>query len=275
MSYCELNDAFKNMNYKLIETFDGVTSEDIPFINQEKKNSMRTDYTNSEEEQTVSNNLNGTYLSNLQNIKLTHRECINFYLNPPPNNNPNFQQAMKHLQNCNLCKEEIYKNIKKINNKNNINKNIINDNNKLSNINSNELEFLLKKYVEEDKNNKIVNYNNKNELTLENNLSYNNNKLSNINSNELEFLLKKYAEEDKNNKIQNMLFETKLSKYFETNQEKKEINDNLNKIYNILNYGMKKDNDKKPLSIEINYISIGISILIILLIIDIILRIKA
>ena len=31
-------------------------------------------------------------------------------------------------------------------------------------------------------------------------------------------------EEDKNNKMQNMLFESKLSKYLETNQEKKEIN---------------------------------------------------
>jgi hypothetical protein len=260
MSYCEFNDAFKNMNYKLMETFNGVTSEDITLKNLDKKNSMRPDYTNSEEnEQNVSNNLSGTYLSNLQSTKLTHRECINFYLNPPPDKNPNFQQAMKHLQNCNLCKEEIYKkfNKEKIINEQNINKKNINNNN-----------------------NKIVNYNNKNKLITDNNLSYDNNKLSNINSNELEFLLKKYMEEDKNNKMQNMLFESKLSKYLETNQEKKEINDNLNKIYNILNNGINNNginnNDSnKPLSIEINSISIGISILIILLIIDIIIRIKA
>ena len=260
MSYCELNDAFKNMNYKLTETFDGVTSEDITLKNQ-KKNSIQIDYTNSEEEQNISNNLSGTYLSNLQNNKLTHRECINLYLNPHKINNPNFEQAMKHLQKCHLCKEELYKKInkEKITNEQNINKNnIINDNNK------------------------IVNYNSKNKLITDNNLNYNNNKISNINSNEVELLLKKYIEDDKNNKMQNMLFESKLSKYLETNQEKKEINNNLNKIYNILNNGINhginhtiNNNDvNKPISIEINSISIGISILIILLIIDIILRIK-
>ncbi len=97
MSYCELNDAFKNMNYKLIETFDGVTSDDIPFKNLDKKNSMRTDYTNSEDipivnieekntmgssytntkEENISNDLNGTYLSTLPKKKPTHREFIN------------------------------------------------------------------------------------------------------------------------------------------------------------------------------------------------------
>ena len=257
MSYCELNDAFKNMNYKLIGTFDGVTSEDITLKNQ-KKNSMQLDYTNSEEEEHISNNLSGTYLSNLQNNKLTHRECINFYLNPPPENNLNFQQAMKHIQNCNLCKEEIYKKINKerIINEQNINKKNINNDN-----------------------DKIVNYNSKNKLIMDNNLNYDNKKISNINSNEVELFLKKYMEEDKNNKMQNMLFESKLSKYLEINQEKKEINNNLNKIYNILNNGINNrinnNNDiNKPLSIEINSITIGISILIILLIIDIILRIK-
>lgn len=267
MSYCELNDAFKNMNYKLIETFDGITSDDTPFINLNKKSSMQPEYTNSEEDQTVSNNLNGTYLTNLPNNKLTHRECINLYLNPQKNNNSMFQQAMKHLQKCHLCKDELYK---KINKEKNINEKINKEkiNNEKINIEKN----INEKNINYD--NKIINYNNKNRLISDNNLIYDN-KLSNINSNELEFLLKKYMEEDKNNKMQNMLFETKLSKYFETNQEKKEINDNLNKIYNILNYGMKKDDNNKPLSIEINYISIGISILIILLIIDIILRIKA
>ena len=37
-----------------------------------------------------------------QNNKLTHRECINLYLNPQKINNPNFQQAMKHLQKCQI-----------------------------------------------------------------------------------------------------------------------------------------------------------------------------
>ncbi len=77
-----------------------------------------------------------------------------------------------------------------------------------------------------------------------------------------------------NSKIHNLLLENKLSNYLKTSQENKEINENLNKLYCILNQKIKNEVNSNPLTIEINYISIGISILIILLIVDIILRIK-
>ena len=64
MSYCDFNNAFKNVNDKFLETFDGITSEDLSFndVNSENlffddqngKNIIQSNITRSEE------NLNGT-----------------------------------------------------------------------------------------------------------------------------------------------------------------------------------------------------------------------
>ena len=84
------------------------------------------------------------------------------------------------------------------------------------------------------------------------------------------------------------MIQNTIQKYFENMEEKKELNDKLNKIYEILNLEIKKNeiidkernymsqlkNNSPNAGFEINYVLVGISFIIILLIIDIIMRIK-
>jgi hypothetical protein len=90
-----------------------------------------------------------------------------------------------------------------------------------------------------------------------------------------------------NQKYQNMLIQNTIQKYFEDMEEKKELNDKLNKIYEILNLEIKKNEiiekernfnnqlKNQPVSNpDFNYVLIGISFIIILLIVDIVIRIK-
>lgn len=99
MSYSDFNNAYQNMNHKLLETFDGITNEDLDY----SKNDIPINYNN------IKQDLNGTFLNNLNNNKLTHRECINLYLNPNNLKNPKIEVVLKHLSNCSLCQNEIKK----------------------------------------------------------------------------------------------------------------------------------------------------------------------
>jgi hypothetical protein len=237
MSYSDFNNAYQNINHKLLETFDGITTEDL------NTNTMPLDYTkvpinyiNNKQEE-----LNGTSLRNLNdtsrnlndtsrnsdNNKLTHRECIELYLDPVNLKNPNINIILRHLSNCSLCQNEI-KRMNELFEHDEEHKNMINQN-----------------MVNNDLNNKMVsqmttlNQTNKN-LESENKIS--------LSTNELETLLKNVLNKEK-----------KVDEY-----------DNFNRILKAL----EDKNDIKPFSIEINFINVIICLFIILLIIDIILRFK-
>lgn len=235
MSYSDFNNAYQNMNHKLLETFDGITNEDLDY----SKNDIPINYNN------IKQDLNGTFLNNLNNNKLTHRECINLYLNPNNLKNPKIEVVLKHLSNCSLCQNEI----KKINeslelldqdnqqNQQNQQPNISN----LSILNNNNIKHkdnILSQITKVNQSNSVV----ETEIETEN-------QVVNISINQLEVLLKNII-----------------------NQEKK--NDEYDNFNRILKSLEEKKNKTKPLSIEINFVNIIICLLIILLIIDIIIRIK-
>jgi hypothetical protein len=229
MSYSDFNNAYQNMNHKLLETFDGITDEDLNY----SKDDIPINYNNN-----IKQDLNGTTLNNLNNNKLTHRECINLYLNPNNLKNPKIEVVLKHLSNCSLCQNEI----KKINeslellDQDNQQHNISN----LSILNNNNIKHkdnILSQITKVNQSNSVVEA----EIETEN-------KVVNISINQLEILLKNIINQEKKN-----------DEY-----------DNFNRILKSL----EKKTETKPLSIEINFVNIIICLLIILLIIDIIIRIK-
>ena len=217
MSYSDFNNAYQNMNHKLLETFDGITNEDLDY----SKNDIPINYNN------IKQDLNGTFLNNLNNNKLTHRECINLYLNPNNLKNPKIEVVLKHLSNCSLCQNEI----KKINeslelldqdnqqNQQNQQPNISN----LSILNNNNIKHkdnILSQITKVNQSNSVV----ETEIETEN-------QVVNISINQLEVLLKNII-----------------------NQEKK--NDEYDNFNRILKSLEEKKNKTKPLSIEINFVNI-------------------
>lgn len=107
----------------------------------------------------------------------------------------------------------------------------------------------------------------------------NNEKKININNNSDK---NNYNNEQNNsidkNKYNEMIIQSTIQKYIENIDEKKELNDKINKIYDLLNQPQKSNYDtsvtKNNYTIELNYITVGITIIILLLLIDIIIRIK-
>ena len=96
---------------------------------------------------------------------------------------------------------------------------------------------------------------------------------------------KKMLLDEKNMKYQNILIENTMSKYLENNDEKKKLNENIEKILQYLlkkeiqentnskyNYNIPMTNNNTHSDFTVIYICL--TILIILIIIDIILRLK-
>jgi len=220
MSYSGFNNAYQNINQKLLETFDGITAEDLNENNtQFDYSKVPINYIKSEEE------LKGTTLQNLNN-KLTHRICIQLYLDPTNLNNPNMPIVFKHISSCSLCQNEINKKCQPSTNL--------------------EVEQHKNNYMNIQDNNKVlqassINQSNKNIEKFENVGRIN------LTVNELETLLRSVI----------------------NNEKKNDEYENINKIFKSL------ENKKNPMSIEINFLNIMICLLLILLIIDIILRIKS
>lgn len=255
MSYCDFNNAFKNMNDKFLETFDGITSEDLYFDHQNIINSTPAVYAESEQNEQNKINLNGTSIQNLSNSnKLTHRECIYIYLNP---NNSNYQIAQKHVANCSLCQNEI----KKINDLHQ--KDISNDlyQKDISNNLKKNNTSLTTQPNQPNHQNQPNQLNHQNQLNQQNQIN-NRNQINNSN--------------DTTNNNVVCLSINDLEILFKNINEKNKQNDNyehFNRVINTLE-NKKYDNSNKPLCIEINFINIAICLLIIFLLIDIILRIK-
>jgi hypothetical protein len=241
-----------------------------------------------------SNDIGGTTLTKLiKNKKPTHRECLKLYYNPTSKSIFSFDIALKHISKCELCKKEISK--KKsvkfedsqdkvscssslnsfINNirQNNNNKDKLRlDNETIGEIiKSSKKTKLLEKPVEKPKNDE--------------NESIRMSEMQSQMESQSPPVKQVIQTQEENHKIQNLMIQNTIQKYFEEMEEKKGLNDKLNKIYEILNLEMKKNeiiekersltqmknNNNEPNFI---YILIGISIVIILLIIDIVIRIK-
>lgn len=83
----------------------------------------------------------------------------------------------------------------------------------------------------------------------------------------------KMMNEEQNLKYQNLLLETSMNKYFENMDEKKKLNDNINRILNLLN-----DNSRDQHFVNNKndnfFLYICFFVVILLLIVDIILKIK-
>jgi hypothetical protein len=211
---------------------------------------------------------NNTSLSSSN--KLTHRECINIYNNPDSFKDSILTHALKHVSKCKTCKGEIKKSILsnssnkqdklKKQNKNQESKqakllNLSNSSNPSNSSSSSNLSNSLNKK-------KLISDNGKDNLSL---LSYQNfhnptnsgslNLSSNHNS-KIESELKQLSEKingETNLKYQNALIQNNISKYLEDLEERKKINQKLDKIIEMINLDLiaKHDaNDKKNISSE-------------------------
>ena len=281
--------------------------------NKDDTISIDSESNNSKEEtkSSKSNDLVGTTLTKLiKNRKPTHRECIKLYYNPTSKSNYCFDIALKHITKCELCKKEISKK-KSVNFENNSsNKKITKSDDKISC--SSSLNSFINN-LRENRNNKKLkeDFQTDNETLAElikstkksstdkqqiNSESEEKKKIASIQS-QMELQsppAKPIAQSviqqslENNLQYQNTMIQNTIQKYFENMEEKKELNDKLNKIYEILNLEIKKNeiidkernymsqlkNNSPNAGFEINYVLVGISFIIILLIIDIIMRIK-
>lgn len=215
--------------------------------------------------------------------KLTHMDCIKIYNNPDVYKDSDLTIGLKHVSVCKTCKEHIKQSM--------VSNNILSESNKKKISNNDNME---------EKSNL-----NPNQISTMNNSNQINSKLET----ELKLLNNKINEES-NLKYQNTILQNNLSKYLEDLEEKKKINYKLDKIIEMVNLNLVKTNklenlygtnpnynygygtemDPRILSNLIkfnhpnmnmnmgnigweNYILyIGISIIILLLIIDIIIR---
>lgn len=257
---------------------------------------------NSKEETKTSksNDLTGTTLNKLiKNKKPTHRECIKLYYNPSMKANFCFDTALKHISKCELCKKEISKkkSVKfeetkktKIEDKNSCSSSLNSFINNLRQIKKNAKENF---QLDNETLGEIIKGPSKQKNKIIEDVDNESKKMSEVQSQmELQSppakpLTSQINSED-NHKYQNILIQSTIQKLFEDMEEKKELNDKLNKIYELVNLEIKKNeiiekernyinqikNNQQSSGPDFNYILIGISFIIILLIIDIVLRIK-
>lgn len=242
--------------------------------NQPKKTNLTENFSAQEK-----NNFDGTTLTKLiKNKKPTHRECLKLYYNPESKSEYNYKTALKHITKCNLCKKEISKK-KSVKFENNSTKKYKLDD-KINDLDSNSES--LNSWID-----KIREH--KNEQVKEEFKSLDTKKKSIQSQIELQApILPQVIQptsspvSEESGKYQNILIQSTIQKYFEDMEERKELNDKLNKIYDILNLEVKK---KEIIEKERNktiyysgpdntYVLVGISIIIILLIVDIFIRIK-
>lgn len=252
-----------------------------------------------------SNNMEGTTLAKLiKSKKPTHRECLKLYYNPTSKSNFCFDTALKHITKCDLCKKEISKK-KSVKFEDSFDKNscssslnsFINNLREIKNTQNNKENFQLDNETigEIIKSSKNLKSYEKPQKTKDNNkISDEDNESKRMSEMQSQMDMQSppvkqiIQTQEESQKIQNLMIQNTIQKYFEEMEEKKELNDKLNKIYEILNLEIKKNeiiekernltqmknnnnNNQEP---NFNYILIGISIVIVLLIIDIVIRIK-
>jgi hypothetical protein len=203
--------------------------------------------------------LNGTDLysrgdnitSNSLSNKLTHRDCIKIYNNPDSYNDVILSKALKHVSKCKDCKEGI---------KNSM----IDETNKKISLNSNSNSKSLPNIKKSSSNNQdnlsllstYKNFHNPlNSGSL--NLSSQSQSQSQSSNSKIESELKMLSEKingETNLKYQNALIQSNISKYLEDLEERKKINNKLDKIMDMIKYDFvskqENQNNKSNISSE-------------------------
>ena len=195
--------------------------------------------------------LNGTDLysrgdnitTNSMTNKLTHRDCIKIYNDPDSYSDTILSKALKHVSKCEDCKKGI-KNL------------IITD---LKSLNSNEKSNSTKKLIQsnqsaEFKKSSSNNQDNLSQLSAYKNFhnpinsgSLNLSSQSQTNT-KIESELKTLSEKingETNLKYQNALIQNNISKYLEDLEERKKINNKLDKIIDMIKTDFKQDNSNQ------------------------------
>ncbi len=274
MSYSDFNNAYQNINHKLLETFDGITSEDL---------NTQLDYRNVPIHQELNN-----IKELIRNPSINNRSSSMLDLNGNymPNQNDNSQNLNgTSIQNLNPTTQNTLLNTMQntmLNTKQNTMLNTTQNTipnttqntmpNTTQNLNDTKLthrDCILLYLEPSNLKNPIM------PIVLRHisNCSLCQNEIKNMNESCEEFKVEpevKTIESD--NKINISIGELEVLLKNVINKEKKSDEyENINQIFKALE---NKKNESKPFLVELNFLNITICILIILIIIDIILRIK-
>ncbi len=233
--------------------------------------------------------------SNRSKTRLTHRDCINIYTKPTNHSDEDIGNALKHITKCTMCKEQIKKLQNSISGVNSSNPNL--PNMSISNYNQAQqsahttaLTSLLGNQIPSNAVPPITTVPTvqtipsmqEPNVQIENQLKMINDRING----------------ETNLKYQNAVLQNTISKYMDDAEEKKAFNSKIDRILDILQnqnsqqvqpnqmtakeYFMTLNSMYRPEmfqninnSNELNYLTIGIVIIIILLIVDIFLRINA
>ena len=251
------------------------------------------------------NNSNNPNNSNKQNKpkKLTHRECIKLYFNPSLKSPNSYESALAHVLDCSICKNEINSN-KKVSfddKKSNQDANTLDNNSIDSILQKQNRRSILKKLSNQNSHENFSMSENDSFLkSFENLHSKNSTPTPTTNTNDIK--QSNHQDEEKKLQEQNLLIQKTVQKFLEDEKDKKEMNEKIDQIYKMLDLEIKKNemrerNMHKRLSmrnekyykedttdvksssasnftIELNFISVGICLIIIFLIVDIVIRIK-
>jgi hypothetical protein len=282
MSYSDFNNAYQNINHKLLETFDGITSEDL---------NTQLDYRKVPIHQELNNIKELIRNPSINNCSSTMLDLNGNYM---PNLNDNSQNLNgTSIQNLNLTTQNTIKNTTQNTIKNTTQNTIKNT---TQNTTQNTIKNTTQNTTQNLNNNKLTHRdcillylepsNLKNQimpivLRHISNCSLCQNEIKNINESckevkiiesEVKPIESEVKTIESDNKINITISELEVLLKNVINKEKKSDEyENINQIFKALE---NKKNESKPFLVELNFLNITIFILIILIIIDIILRLK-
>jgi uncharacterized membrane protein YgcG len=253
MSFCSINDAF-NINANFEKTIRGLSTNsfmpaveeldslktskfdtltcinapyDAPYADQNKKFNINQMTGMDCVGDCSLSNLNGTTLEYSKFPKLTHRDCISIYTNPDRKPDDQISQALKHISRCQMCKDEIKKNISS------------------SNVESfssacdcGDDDYSKNKPVKKESTPNLGSSSGSGSGSSSGSGSNFATNSTASSKSEIESELKKISEkinEESNIKYQNAMIQNNLSKYLEDMQEKKQVNEKIDKILDLLN----------------------------------------
>jgi hypothetical protein len=294
--YSEINDAFDDINKKFGERFDEnkyaneVASvlnniEDKPkFINgkyetinnipiKENKQYVHLIKTrNNENLDNVSYNekCNNIY-DKVVNKPLTHRECVNCILKPNlESNKKKLNLVINHIEKCSTCQFEINK-IKKLEKDFDIN-NINSDNNSLDNIS-----------LDSNLNNIISNFNKNNQQSQQQERQQHTQQQQYAQQQQESQYERQQESQQQNGQQQERQYERQQESQPQNGQngqqgqqiENRSESEMINRIISILSDRNERREEKnKGIVIEMNMMTIGVSFIIVLLVVDIMLKLR-
>ena len=235
MAYTNISTVYKNSVPTEWTNFDSYNNEVLP---------MNDNFSTDSEWATVDNVLEGTPLSKIEkeekpvekvkSIKLSHREWLNIYNNPELNEKKQFENSLKHVLKCDICKSHISS------------KKITVSPSKPENTEKN-------KYKEELLNNKIKNLQHQ------------------MNLQAMAFSTKNEKINPIREEVQPELIKSTIMTHINDMENKKDVEKKFDKIYKLIN---ELESKNSGLSVTTVIFIVMCVIIIILLFIDILVRIK-